>query len=156
MAEFTSNHGQILLALENLVKDLQPDNLGDEEVQIRGSWLHSDGQPYRGITIMPLDEKYDPGTIGTQDIGYLCAIVFVEKDDYDARLTDDQMLAWRELVRRRLTDQRLSVTITNATDPSEHVCRIIRSGESLRNPNKYPTCNITRTVVCVWLRENNP
>jgi hypothetical protein len=156
MERFASNHGQILSALRDLVKDLGPDNITDEEVQVRGNWLNSDGQPFRGITVMPLTEQYDSGTIGTQDIGYQCAIIFVEGEDYDARLTDDQMLAWRELVRRRLTDQRLSVTIVNSTDPSEHVCRVIRSGESLRNPNKYPNCNITRTVVVVWLRELNP
>lgn len=154
---FSSNHGQILVALRDLIKDLQPDNLADEEVQIRGSWLGNDGQPFRGITVMPLGENLtNEDTIGTQDIAYLTAIVFVEHDDHDARLEDDQMLAWRELVRRRLLNQRLSVTIVNSTDPLEHVCRVLRSGESLRNTNKYPTYNITRTVVSVTLRELNP
>jgi hypothetical protein len=157
MAEenFSSNHGQILVALRSLVHDLGPENLSDEEVQIRGNWLQN-GQPLRGVTVMALGEQYDPGTVGTQDIGYVCAIVFAEFDDYDARLTGDQMLAWRELIRRRLTDQRLNVTIPGATDPSEHVCRVLRSGESLSNPNKYPNYSINRTVVVVWLRENNP
>lgn len=155
MAEsFTSNHGHILVALRDLIKDLQPENLADEEVQVRGSWLHN-GSPFRGVSIIPLPEQYAVGTNGTQDIGYACGIVFVEGDDLDARLEDDQMLAWRELVRRRLTDQRLSVTIVNATDPSEHVCRVVRSGENLSNPKKYPRYNISRLVVVVWLRENN-
>jgi hypothetical protein len=153
---FTSNAGLIALALRDLIKSLQPDNLVDEEVQIRGSWLNSDGHPHVGISIVPLGEQPDPGTIGTQDIGYEMSVVFVEKDSYDARMSDDQMFAWRELIRRRLTDQRLQVTIVNQTDPSEHVCRVIRCGESLRNPNKYPTYNINRMVVVVWLRELNP
>jgi len=156
MAEsFGSNHGQVMAALRDLIKDLQPDNMADEEVQVRGSWLIQ-GEPLRGVTIYDLGEQYAAGVIGAQDIGYTCGIVFVEKDDYDARLSGDQMQAWRELVRRRLTDQRLSVTIVNSTDPSEHVCRVIRSGESLSNPKKYPNCNISRLVVVVWLRELNP
>lgn len=153
---FASNHGQILAALRDLVKDLQPSNMTDEEVQVRGSWLHN-GQPLRGITVMPMHEGLtNEDTIGTQDIAYTCAIVFVEGEDYDARLTEDQMLAWRELIRRRLMNQRLSVTIVNSSDPSEHVCRVIRSGESLKNPAKFANYNITRTVVSVTLRENNP
>lgn len=153
---FTSNSARVAVALRDLIKSLGPDNLSDEEVQVRGSWLNTDGNPHIGISVVPLGEQADPGTIGTQDIGYVMSVVFVEKDSYDARLTGDQMLAWRELVRRRLTDQRLEVTIVNQTDPSEHVCRISRSGESLRNPNKYPTFNINRMVVVVWLRELNP
>lgn len=152
---FSSNHGLIMLALKDLIKSLQPDGLHDTEVEVRGSWLFN-GEPMRGVSIYDLGEQYDAGTVGTQDIGYVCGVVFASKDDNDAVLYSDMMLAWRELVRRRLTDQRLSVTITNATDPSEHVCKVIRSGESLTNPKKYPDYSISRLVVVVWLRENNP
>lgn len=152
---FSSNHGQILLALKNLVLELQPDNLHSAEVEIRSSWLYN-GQPMRGISIYDAGEQEADGTIGTQDIGYLCGIVFASKDDNDARMTSDQMQEWRELIRRHLTNQRLSVTITNVTAPREHVCKMLRSGENLRHPNKYPGWSITRMVVAVWLRELNP
>jgi hypothetical protein len=152
MPEFSSNHGQILIALQKLVKDLQPDNLSDEEVQIRGSYIGTTG-PFRGVSIVEGGEQEDDGTIGTQDIGYVCSIIFAELDDYDARLSGDQMMAWRELVRRRLTDQRLPVTITNLSSPSEHVCTIISSGKNLSNRKKWPLYNIRAVVVAVWLRE---
>jgi hypothetical protein len=152
MANFSSNHGQILLALEKLVKDLQPENLSGEEVRIRGSWI-GPGGPYRGVSITENGEQEDDGTIGTQDIGYVCSIVFAEFDDEDAILSGDQMIQWRELVRRRLTDQRLPVTITNLSSPSEHVCTIIKSGQDLTNKKKYPNYSIRRILVAVWLRE---
>jgi hypothetical protein len=151
MPEYSSNHGQILIALEALVKDLQPDNLAGEEVAIRGNWVG----PYRGVSIVPMGEQDNPGTVGTQDIGYVCGIVFAELSDYDAILAGDQMESWRELVRRRLKDQRLSVTITNSSDPSEHVMIILRSGEDLSNPKKYPNWSIKRILVAVWVRESN-
>lgn len=152
MPDFSSNHGQILLALEKLVKDLQPENLSGEEVQIRGSWLGAHG-PFRGVSIVEGGEQDDDGTIGTQDIGYVCSIVFAEKEDADAILSSDQMMQWRELVRRRLSDQRLPVTVTNISSPSEHVCIVLKSGEDMSNNNKYPGYHIRRILVAVWLRE---
>lgn len=152
MADFASNHGQILLALEKLVKDLQPDNLTGEEIAIRGSHIGPSG-PYRGVSIVEMGEQDNDGTIGTQDIGYVCGIVFAEFDDADAILSGDQMAAWRELVRRRLTDQRIPVTITNLSSPSEHVAIIIKSGEDISNRKRWPNYNLRRIVVAIWLRE---
>ena len=150
---YSSNHGQILLALRDLVQDLQPANLTTEEVKVRRNYLHN-GTPFRGVTIYEIGEQTDEGTVGTQDIGYICGIVFCEKHDGDAKLASDQMVQWRELVRRRLKDQRLNVTIVNGTNPSEHVCVILRSGEDLNN-KKYPNDNVKRITVAVWLREAN-
>lgn len=144
-----------MVALQELVLSLQPADCHDTEVAIRPSWLFN-GEPMRGISIYDLGEQYHEGTIGTQDIGYRCGIVFAQKDDMDATLDSDQLIAWRELVRRRCTDQRLNVTIPGATDPAEHVMIVSRSGEGLTNPKKYPNWAISRVVVSVWLREVNP
>lgn len=152
---FQSNHGQVLLALEALLRSLKLDGLTDEEVRIRYNWLQN-GQPRIGVSILDLGEKYADGTVGTQDIGYLCGIVFADGATYDDPMDNDRILSWIEVVRRRLTDQRLNVTIAGATDPAEHVMVIDRSGENLTNPNKYPNYKVRRTVVSVWLREKNP
>lgn len=149
----SSNHGQIMVALRELVLSLQPEEVTSAEVEVRGGWLYN-GEPMRGITIHELGETYHEGTNGTQDIGYICGIVFAQKDDLDAQLTDDSLLAWRELIRHRLTDQRLNVTLTNNT-PSEHVVIVNRSGENLTNPKKFPNWAISRIVATVWLRETN-
>lgn len=152
---FSSNHGQVLLALESLLRSMDLDDLTDEEVRIRNNWLQN-GQPKRGISIIDEGEKYSDGTVGTQDIGYLCGIVFVDGATYDDPMDNDRIKSWVETIRRRLTDQRLNVTIAGATDPAEHVMVVERSGEHLTNPAKYPNYKIRRTVVAVWLRENNP
>ncbi len=152
MPGFISNHGQVLLALQKLAEDLQPEDVANEEVQIRTSWLYN-GEPMRGLTIYDMGEQYHEGTVGTQDIGYVCGIVFVRGRDGDAALYSDQVIRWRELLRRRLTDQRLPVTITNGSAPSEHVCIVERSGEELTNAVKYPNYIIRKLTVTVWLRE---
>lgn len=152
MPEYSSNHGAVLVALQKLIKDLQPANLSEEEIVIRGSHIGSGG-PYRGVSIIDMGEQDNDGTIGTQDIGYVCGIVFAEFDDYDAQLSGDQMASWRELVRRRLTDQRIPVTITNLSSPSEHVAVIIKSGEDISNRKRWPNYNLRRIVVAIWLRE---
>ncbi len=152
MQNFPSNHGQVLLALQSVVKDLQPEDLGNEEVEIRPSWLIN-GNPMRGVSIFDMGEQYSEGTVSTQDIGYACGVVFARLRDGDATLVSDQLLRWRELVRRRLTDQRLPVTITNATAPREHVCIVEKSGEELTNLRKYPNYLIRKLTVVVWLRE---
>jgi hypothetical protein len=84
-------------------------------------------------------------------VGYLCNIYFVQKDDNDATMSSDRMIEWRELIRRRLKDQRLNVTIANNSSPSEHVVRAYqpRQGSS----KKYPGYSITLLPVAVWLRE---
>jgi hypothetical protein len=152
MPYFSSNHGQILLSLRDLIKDQQLNNLQDDEVQVRYSWLQN-GQPLRGITIYELPETSNNGVIGAQDIGYTCGIVFVDGATYDGIMDNDNIKQWVETVRRRLTDQRLDVTIQGATDPKEHVMIVNRSGENLSNPGKYPNYKVRRTVVTVWLRE---
>lgn len=153
-ALFTSNHGQVLLALQKLIVGLRPDNLSGEEIRIRGSWLGTTG-PHRGVSIIEAGETKNDGVIGAQDVGYVCHIVFAEFNDYDALLSSDQMMAWRELVRRRLTDQRIPVSMTNQTAPSEHVAVMIESGKDLSNPKKWPNYNVKRIVVSIWLRESN-
>ena len=152
MPGFVSNHGQVLLALQVLVKDLQPEELANEEVAIRQTWLFNN-EPMRGVTIYDAGEQYSPGTCGTHDVGYVCGIIFVRGRDGDAALYSDQMIRWRELVRRRLTDKRLSVTITNASLPSEHVCNVEKTGEDLTNAVKWPNWLIRKLTVVVWLRE---
>lgn len=151
MPDFSSNHGQILLALQKLVKDLQPENLAGEEVEVRGSYLLN-GEPIRGVSIYDMGEQGNDGTVGTMDIGYVCGIVFAELNDFDARMSSDQMPAWRELVRRRCTDQRLPVTITNGTAPSEHVMKVLNPGEVM-STKKNPNYSVKRITVVVWLRE---
>ena|SRR5688572_19658297 len=147
---FSSNHGLILVALQKLIKDLQPDSCSGEEVEIRSSYLVNDA-PARGISIVQGGEVYDDGTIGTMDVGYLCNIYFCQFNDLDAALTDDSMEAWRELVRRRVKDQRLTLTITNSTSPSEHVMRAYQPRTvSTKNSPNYA---VTQLPVAVWLRE---
>lgn len=147
---YSSNHGAILLALQKLVKDLQPTGVSGAEIEIRGNYLVNDA-PMDGISIHPGEEVYDDGTIGTMDVGYLCFITFVQRDDQDARLSDDSMQQWRELIRRRLKDQRLNVTIANNSAPSEHVVRVYQPRQV--STTKYPNFVISQLPVAVWLRE---
>jgi hypothetical protein len=147
---YSSNHGAILEALQKLVKNLQPDGVADEEIEVRGDWVVNNA-PADGISIHPGGEVYDDGTIATMDIGYLCFITFVQRNDMDARLTDDSMQQWRELVRRRLKDQRLSLEIHNSSAPSEHVVKVYQPRD-LSN-RQYPNHVISQLPVAVWLRE---
>lgn len=147
---YSSNHGAILVALQKLIKDLQPDDVSTAEIEIRGDYLVN-GVPADGISITPEGETYDDGTIGTMDVGYLCNITFVQRDDQDARLSDDSLQQWRELVRRRLKDQRLTVTIANNTAPSEHVVRVYQPRQI--SNTKYPNFVISQLPIAVWLRE---
>ncbi len=150
MPDFTSNHGLILLALEALAKDLQPENAEGAEIHIRRNYLAND-HPARGISIVPAGEVYDDGTVGTMDVGYICDFYFVQKYDMDAQLNNDGLQAWRELIRRRLKDQRLTLTIVNASNPSEHVVRVYQP-RTVSNKN-FPGYLITQLPVAVWLRE---
>ncbi len=143
-----------MLALANLAKDVQPPGLTDEEVQVRESWLTGQSQPHRGVTIYDKGEQIHDGTVGTQDIGYLCGIVFVSFRSTDAILPSDQIQTWVERTRRRLVDQRLPVTINNRSSPSEHVC-IVLPGRELTNAKKFPNYLIRELTVSVWLRELN-
>lgn len=151
MASYASNGGQIMLAIQKLVMDLQPREMEETEVAVRRYWLFN-GSPFRGVTIHSTGEQYDDGTIGTQDIGYQTAITFARLDDGDASLSSDMMMAWMELVRRRLQDQRLNVSLVNGSSPAEHVCRVLQPRE-LTNADKYPNYRIIQLPVVVWLRE---
>lgn len=152
MPDYFSNKAAIMTALADIVKDTQPPGITDEEVQVRESWLTGQGQPHRGVSIYDKGEQYNDGTIGTQDVGYLCGIVFAATRHTDAILPADQLQTWVERTRRRLTDQRLPVTIDNASQPSEHVC-IVLPGRDLTNSRKYPNYSIREITVSVWLRE---
>ncbi len=148
--EYQSNHGLILQALEQLARDLQPENAEGSEIQIRRSYIVTD-HPARGISIVPGGEVYDDGTVGTMDVGYVCDIYFVQKSDLDAQFSNDGLQTWRELIRRRLKDQRLTLTIVNASSPSEHVVRVYQP-RTVSNKN-YPDYLITQLPVAVWIRE---
>lgn len=152
MPEYISHKGQIMVAIEALVRDLQPEGLTDAEVAIREDWLSSTGDPYRGASIIDMGEQYDDGTVGTTDIGYIVGIVLSKMRSYDATLSDDKVMHWYELIRRRFSDQRVLVTIGDATAPKEHVC-IVMPGKTLTNPNKWPNYIIRQLVVVSWIRE---
>lgn len=152
MSDFQSNKGQVLLAVARIVQDVQPPGLDEEEVQVRERWLDGNDSPYRGVSVVDLGEQYNDGTIGTQDVGYLCGLLFVNHRQGDAVLASDKIQTWVERVRRRLADQRLPVTITNSSAPSEHVA-IVLPGKELTDPRKWPQHLIRQLVVSVWLRE---
>lgn len=152
MPEFTSNKGAVLLAVARLIQDVQPPGLDEEEVQVRERWLDGNDSPYRGASVVDMGETYNAGVIGAQDVGYLCGLLFVNHRQGDSTLYSDKIQTWFERVRRRLTDQRLSVTIDNSTAPREHI-PLVQSGRELTDPKKYPTYLIRQLVVAVWLRE---
>ncbi len=147
-----STKGQIMMALRDAIKALQPEDVSDEEVQARESWLSATGDPHRGISIFDMGEQYDDGTNGTMDVGYICGIMFADYRIVDAPLTRDNAIRWFELCRRRLADQRLRVFDAGITAPKEHVC-IMLPGRTITDPNKWPNYLIRQMVVSVWVRE---
>lgn len=153
MEGFVSHAGKILLAVAKLVRDQQPEDLSDEEIQVRESALDNNGSPFRGLSITYMGEQYSEGTIGTSDIGYLCGILFAKGRTGDAVMPDDRIQLWYELIRRRLQDQRSLVVIGDETNPREHVC-IVLPGKNVTDPNKHPNYLLRQLVVAVWVREN--
>ena len=152
MADYASHKGQIMLAIEGIVKDLQPTDMVDGEIAIRESFLNTTGDPMRGVSIVDMGEQYDDGTVGTQDIGYIVGIVFAKFRSGDATLSDDKIIQWYEQVRRRFSDQRVLVTIGDASAPKEHVC-IVMPGKTLTNLKNWPNYIIRQLVVVSWIRE---
>lgn len=152
MADYVSNHGIIMLGLKSLIKDLQPEGLMENEVEVRENWLSPSGDPYHGVSIFDMGEQYDEGTCGTQDVGYICGVVFAKFRATDAALSDDRIIRWYEITRRRLADQRSLVSITSPSAPAEHVC-IVMPGRTLTDPNKWPNYLLRQLVVVVWMRE---
>jgi len=154
MPEYISHKGQIMEAIANLVKDLQPEGLVDAEVAVREDWLSATGDPFRGASIIDMGEQYDDGTCGTQDVGYIVGIVLAKMRSYDATLSDDRVMRWYEQIRRRFADQRVLVTIADPNAPKEHVC-IVMPGKTLTNPKNWPNYIIRQLVVVSWMRELN-
>jgi hypothetical protein len=153
VSDFSSNAGQIGLALVNVVKNQQPEGVADEEVALREDWLSGTGDPYPGISIVYQGEQYSEGTIGTQDIGYLYGIVFVKYRTGDAVLPDDLLMSRYEKVRRRLMDQRvIGPPLVADSTVAQHVS-IVMPGKTLTNVSKWPNYLIRMLVVAVWLRE---
>ena len=152
MPDFASNKGKVMLAIQELILNLNPFDMTEYEVEVREDWLSSTGDPFRGVSIIDLGEQYDGGTVGTTDIGYICGIVFAKGRITDATMADDKIIQWYEQVRRRLLDQRLLITLTGPTAPREHVC-IIMPGKTLTDPRKWPNHIIRQLVVVSWIRE---
>lgn len=152
MADYISHKGQIMLAIEAVVKDLQPTDMVDSEVAIRETYLSPTGDPFRGLSILDMGEQYDDGTVGTADIGYIVGIVLAKQRSYDATLSDDKIISWYELIRRRFQDQRVLVTLGDATAPKEHVC-VVQPGRTLTDPKKWPNYIVRQLVVVSWIRE---
>ncbi len=71
MPDFASSKGKIMLALQDVVLGLAPEDITDFEIEVREDWLSSTGDPFRGVSIGEMGEQYDDGTVGTQDIGYI-------------------------------------------------------------------------------------
>lgn len=152
MPEYVSHKGQVMVAMEAIVKDLQPEGLVDSEVAIREDWLSTTGDPFRGCSLVDMGEQYDGGTNGTNDIGYIVGIILAKMRSYDSILSDDKLTKWYENLRNRFKSQRVLVTIGDDTAPKEHVC-IVMPGKTLTNPSKYPNYIIRQLVVVSWIRE---
>lgn len=153
---YSSNEGLILTAMQSLVQGLAPSTLANAEVVPREDWKNTNGDIYRGVSIIPMGEQYAEGTVGTQDIGYLVGLIFARFRQNDATMGDslDTMLLWYETVRRNIVDTRLSVNLT-AGSPKQHVM-IVMPGRTLTNEKNWPNYYIRQMVVSVWHRENNP
>ncbi len=152
MADFASAKGKVMLALRDIVLNLNPTDVTEEEVQVREDWRSSSGDPFRGVSIVDMGEQYDDGTVGTQDVGYICGILFAKGRTTDAALADDKIIQWYEQVRRRLADQRLLLVLYGPSAPKEHVC-IVMPGKTLTDPQKWPNYIIRQLVVVSWIRE---
>ena len=149
---FHSSKGKIMLALKDVVIGLQPEDMEEAEVEVREDWLSGTGDPFRGVSIVDQGEQYDDGTVGTQDIGYIVGLIFVKKRTGDASLSSDKLMRWYELVRRRLSDQRLLAGMYGPEAPKEHIC-IVMPGKTLTDPKKWPNDLIRQLVVVSWIRE---
>ncbi len=152
MPDLTSQKGKIMLAIQELIKGQVPEDLSDEEVEVREDWLGSTGDPYQGISIVDQGEQYNDGTIGTEDVGYIVGIIFAKHRTFDSVLSDDKLVGWYEQTRRRLLNQRLLVPWYGPTAPREHVV-IIMPGRTLTDAKKWPNYTIRQMVVVSWIRE---
>lgn len=152
MPEYASQHGKVMLAIQEIIKAMAPDGLGDAEVEIREDWLGSTGDPYEGISIVDQGEQYDDGAIGTMDVGYITGILLVKHRTYDSVLADDRITQWYESFRRRFADQRLLVPWIGPTAPREHVI-IMMPGRTLTDAKKWPNYTIRQMVMVSWVRE---
>lgn len=115
---YTSN---FMKAMDGIVTEIQALNLtGLEDNRVVVRRLPHDGEVYYpGITVHPVPEKYQPGTNQRESVGYGCAVTMVVNNDNSAAYLLDQLLYWRECIRKYFVE---NPTLTSVT--TEHICAL--------------------------------
>lgn len=96
-----------MLAMEGIrdaIRGLTLSGLTSDEVQVRRLPYDAQNAWYRGVTVHPVPETYDEGSNERESVGYGCAVTLVNNSDNDADYKLDQLLLWRETIRRHFVE----------------------------------------------------
>lgn len=149
MADF---HSDALTAIKTVIAGLSLTNLQTGELTVRRQWARKQGDgtwlPHRGITLHPEDERQDPGTNRSEDVGYGCGVTMMLPADHSSEALGI-VTEWRRLIRRAFINQRLSVTApTNG-----HVCiSTVEHGDFAKDFDKHKY-ELSSLLIRVWTRE---
>jgi len=86
-------------AIRDAIKTLSLTGLEDNEVKVR-RLPHDGEQYYQGITVHPVKEIFGQGSNLLEEVGYGCAVTMVENNNNNSDYKLDQILLWREAIRR--------------------------------------------------------
>ena len=99
-------------AVRDAIRVLALTNLTSAEVQVR-RLPHDGEQFYPGITIHPVTETYGAGSNVLEEVAYGCAVTMVENNNNDSDFKLDQILLWRETIRRYFVE---NVTLSGVSE----------------------------------------
>lgn len=138
---------QAMEGVRDAIQALDLTGLNDNRVAIRR--LPHDGEVYYpGITVHPIDERYDRGTNMREAIGYGIGVTMVVNCDNDKDYLLDRLLLWRETIRRYFVENDSISTVTGGSSYTlkvEHE-KVLDWGD-LRNKNYDVSTLIVRVYV---------
>jgi hypothetical protein len=104
-----SLYGDLLNAVKTTLLALALPDIGANVLLKKFTWLR-DGVTYPAAFVCPYNEQWpNLGTNASDDTGYGIAITLVRASNRDNVLaSDDQLLSWRETVRKAFRSQRIS------------------------------------------------
>jgi len=117
---YTSIFAQCLDGVAAGIQALDMTGIPDNRVTVRR--LPHDGEAYfPGITVHPVTEIYHQGTNMRESVGYGCAVTMVVNNENDSEYLLDQLLLWRETIRRYFVE---NSTLTAVTASGASVCTL--------------------------------